>query len=89
METTLPVFLFSLMRHNAKAQIIAVCIIPVDKTDELLFSVHVVEIENWYVSMGEMKKILKQGANGDDAETGLLAGRKPQPSWGCSFGCPW
>lgn len=51
-------FLFSIMRPNAKAQIIGIWVIPVNKTDELLFSVYV---GNWYASKGEMNEILKQG----------------------------
>lgn len=82
METKLPMFLFSLMRHNAKAQNIGIWIIPLDKMDELLFSVCVVKTWNWCVSIGKMHKILQQGlnpepANGVGADTGCWPGGNP------------
>lgn len=43
METKLPMCLFSLMRHNAKAQNVRIWIMPLDQMDELLFSGCVVE----------------------------------------------
>ena len=95
METTLPMFLLSLMRHNAKAQIIGIWIIPVDKIDELLFSVCGVETGDWYVSMGEMNKILKQGLDSGEQTVMTLnqdrqRGESPsQANWGWSLGRPY
>lgn len=67
---------FSLMRHNAKALEISIWIMPVDKMDELLLSVYVVETGSWCVSMGKMNEVLKQSLNSGErsnsgaAETG-------------------
>lgn len=36
---------------------------PVDKMDELLLSVYVVETGSWCISMGKMNKVLKQSLN--------------------------
>lgn len=43
-----------------------------DKLDELLFSAYVVETGNWYKSIGEMNKILKQGLNSGEQTVVLL-----------------
>lgn len=82
-------FLFSIMRPNAKAQIIGIWIIPVNKTDELLFSVCV---ENWYASKGEVNEILKQGLS--SGEQTVMMGKQDcwleeaQPRWGCHLAAP-
>lgn len=55
----------------------------IGQMDELLFSLHVVDTGNRYVSMGEMNKILKQGLkSGEQIEVVLKPDcwRKPQPS---------
>ena len=59
-----------------------------DKTDELLFRVFVVEAGNWYVLMRKMNKILIQGpasgeqAYGGSADTGRLAAGSPSRASG-------
>ena len=51
------------MRHSAKAQKKkknpVIWMMPVDKMDELLFSVYVVETGSWYVLMRKMNRILR------------------------------
>ena len=51
------------MRHSAKAQKKknnpVIWMMPVDKMDESLFSVYVVEAGSWYVLMRKMNKILR------------------------------
>lgn len=71
METKLPMCLFSLMRHNAKAQNIRIWIMPLDTMDELLFSVCVLSKQGiWCVWVGKMHKILQQGLNPEQANDG-------------------